>query len=147
MSVLESIRKWLDTFPGNDCFQSLKVDYISTEPGNSSIAPSGLMEISRKPDILGNIIVENQYNFALFYVFEKATDDDKGATQNAEWLIDFQNWIQEQNILGLTPVFGDESELEEIKAQNGTIYDSDDEGTAMYLVQLSVTYIKKYEVN
>lgn len=147
MSVLNKIRKWLDTFPGNKYLHSLQVDYFSTEPGSSSIAPSGLMEIARREDILGNIVVENQYNFGLYYVFEKATDDDEGSTRNAEWLIELQQWIQEQSILGLTPKFGDEPETEQIKAQNGSIYGADEEGTAVYMVQLSVNYIKYYEVN
>lgn len=147
MSVLNTIRKWLDTFPGNKCLQSLQVDYVSTKPGSSGIISSGLMEINRKKDVLGNIIVENQYNFGLYYVFEKATDDDEGATRNAEWLIDLQQWIQEQSILGLAPTFGDESETEQIKAQNGSIYATDEEGTAMYMVQLSINYTKIYEVN
>lgn len=147
MSALRKIREWLTTFPGNNRLESLQVDYVPAEPGSGSIAPSGLIEISRNEDILGNITVENQYNFGLYYVFAKSTDDDEGSTQNADWVMDLQGWVQEQSIIGAAPKFGDEPAVERIQAQNGSIYGADEEGTAIYMVQLSVNFIKKYEVN
>ena len=144
MSALKKIREWLQTFPGNDRLKSVQVDYVPAEPGSGSIAPSGLVEISRNEDILGNITVENQYNFGLYYVFAKSTDDDEGSTQNADWLMDLQEWVQEQSILGKAPKFGDEPAAERIQAQNGSIYGADEEGTAIYMVQLSVNFIKNY---
>ena len=147
MSALKKIREWLDTFPVNDQLASLQVDYVPAEPGSGSIAPSGLVEISRSEDILGNITVENQYNFGLYYVFAKSTEDDEGSTQNADWLMALQEWVQEQSITGAGPRFGDEPAAEQIQAQNGSIYGADEEGTAIYMVQLSVNFIKKYEVN
>lgn len=144
MSAITKIRKWLQTFPGNDRLESLQVDYVSAEPGSGSIAPSGLIEISRIEDILGNITVENQYNFGLYYVFAKSTDDDEGSTQNADWMMDLQEWVQEQSITGAAPKFGDEPAAERIKAQNGSIYGANEEGTAIYMVQLSINFIKKY---
>lgn len=142
MSALKKIRDWLETFPGNERLESLRVDYVSADPGSGSIAPSGLVEISRIEDILGNITVENQYNFGLYYVLAKATDDDEGSTQNADWLMDLQEWVQEQSITGAAPKFGDEPAAERILAQNGSIYGADEEGTAIYMVQLSVNFIK-----
>lgn len=147
MSALEKIRKWLATFPGIARLQSLQVDYFSAEPANGSIAPSGLTEVSRTEDILGNITVENQYNFGLYFVFAKALEDDEGATENADWIMELQEWVQEQSILGKAPTFGDEPKAEQIKAQNGSIFGVTPEGTAEYMVQLSVNFIKKYEVN
>ena len=146
MTALEKIRKWLSTFPGNDRLRSLRVDYFSADPDNGNISPSGLVEISRTEDILGNVIVRNQYNFALYYVLTKAPGDDEGATENADWLMEFQEWIQKQSILGLAPTFGDEPKTEQITAQNGTIYGADEGGTANYMVQLSATFKKYYEI-
>lgn len=146
MSALTKIKEWLATFPGNSRLESLQVDYIPAEPGNGSIAPSGLVEISRKPDILGNITVENQYNFGLYYVLAKSTDDDEGSTENADWLMDLQEWVQEQSLTGKAPKFGDDPLTEQIQAQNGSIFGANEEGTAIYMAQLSVNFIKKYEV-
>ena len=147
MSALDKVRRWLAAFPGNKRLRSLQVDYYTDEPGNGSIAPAGLVEISRSVDIIGNTQVNNQYNFALYYTFTKETTEDEGAQENAEWLLELQEWIQEQSILGLAPVFGDEPAVETIKAQNGSIYDATEEGVATYSVQLSVEFIKNYEVN
>ena len=144
MSALKKIREWLEAFPGNDQLASLQVDYVPAEPGSGSIAPSGLVEISRTEDICGNVTVENQYNFGLYYVFAKPTEDDEGSTQNADWVMDLQEWVQEQSVLGKAPKFGDEPATEQIQAQNGSIYGADEEGTAIYMVQLSVNFKKKY---
>ena len=145
MSDLEKIRQWVSTYPGSDQMRDLKVDYFSQNPDNGSIDPSGLIEVSRSEDILGNITVENQYNFGLYYVFAKSTQDDDGATENADWLMDLQEWIQEQSVLNKAPRFGDEPLEERIQAQNGSVYGADEEGTAIYMVQLSINFIKNYK--
>ena len=144
MSDLERIRQWVSTYPGIDRVSGIKVDYLSHNPDNSSIDPSGVVEVSRKEDILGNVTVENQYNFALYFVFPKDPGDDQGATDNAEWLMDFQRWVQEQSSQRQTPIFGDEPQNESARAQNGALYAADEEGTAIYLVQLSFDFAKYY---
>lgn len=146
MTDLEKIRNWIYTYPGINAALDLQVDYYSNAPENSSIAPSGLQELSRKEDILGNVIVENQYNFALYFVFPKTPGDDISATKNAEWLLNFQCWAQEQSIRRLVPTFGDEPKKETIKAQNGEIVDADPDGIGVYMVLLSINFIKQYEV-
>ncbi len=147
MSALTTIREWLKSFPGNARIGSMQVDYVAADPGSASIAPSGLLEVSRKEDLLGNITVENQYNFGLYYTFAKATDDAEGDVLNADWLADLQEWVQEQSILKKAPTFGDDPASEQIRAQNGAIYSATEEGVAIYMVQLSVNFIRKYEVN
>lgn len=146
MTDLEKVRNWLANYPGIIPMKGLKVDYVSPNPNNGSIDPSGLIEVSRVTDITGGVTVENQYNFALCFVLLKSPDDDKGATDNAALLMDFQRWVQDQSIRRLAPVFGDDPDLEEVKAQNGALYAADEEGTAIYMVQLSINFIKYYEV-
>ena len=146
MNDLEKVRNWLATYNGKIPVQELRVDYFTPNPDNGSIDPSGLVEISRSEDILGNVTVENQYNFALYFVLLKSSGDDDSAADNASMLMDFQDWVQEQSIRRLVPVFGDEPRKETVKAQNGALYAADEEGTAIYTVQLSVNFIKHYEV-
>lgn len=146
MTDLQKIRDWIATYPGMDRLQSLWVDYYGPDPDRGNLAPSGLVEISRKEDILGNVTVENQYNFGLYIALTKAPGDDDGSTKNAELVMDFQNWVQEQSIRHLAPTFGDEPQRETIKAQNGAIIAADNEGTAVYIVQLSFNFTKKIEV-
>lgn len=146
MTPLEKIREWLATYPGFNILGEFQVDYTDQIPANGGVFPSGLMEVSRKTDITGNVTVENQYNFGLYYVFSKAPGDDTGATYNADWIMDFQEWAQEQSIIGAAPVFGDIPKDERILAQNGVLYEATDEGLATYMVQLSVRFYKKIEV-
>lgn len=147
MSDLERIRVWIATYPEMSRLQQTWIDYYSQQPDTGSIAPAGLVEISREENILGNVAVENQYNFGLYYVMSKATGDDTGAATNAEWILGLQQWVQEQSIQHLAPVFGDEPKTERILAQNGALYATDAEGTATYVVQLTVNFKKYYEVN
>ena len=146
MSDLEKLRAWIQSYPDFDILGSFQCDFTDQIPGNGGIFPSGLVEISRTEDILGNVTVQNQYNFGLYYVFEKSPGDDAGATVNAEWIMDFQRWVQRQSVLRLAPAFGDEPDTERIQAQNGVLYASDEEGTATYMVQISINFKKIYEV-
>ena len=145
MSAIDKIRDWLATFPDYHKLSDFNVDYTDKIPNNGGIFPSGLVEISRSADIMGNVTVENQYNFGLYYVFAKAPGDDVGAAINADWVMDFQSWVQEQSIRRLAPTFGDDPDTERIQAQNGVLYAADEEGTATYMVQLSVTFTKFYK--
>lgn len=146
MTALETIRDWIKTFPQFDALTTFSVDYTSAEPANGGLMPSGLVEVSKKTDIFGNTTVTNQYNFTLYFVFFKAPGDDSGAEENAQWLMDFQDWVQTQSATGAAPRFGDDARQENIKAQNGMLLEADNEGTAVYSVNLSVQFIKKYEV-
>lgn len=146
MSALNKVREWLKTFPGIDRLQQLQVDYYDAQPDNGSIDPSGAQIISKREDILGNVTLEKQYNFGLYFSLEKSPGDDTGATDNAAWVMELQDWINDQSALRLAPTFGDEPRTEEIRAQNGGVQAASKEGVAIYMVQLSINFIKKYEV-
>lgn len=146
MNALEIVIAWLSTYPGHDILNKFHIDYTDKIPANGGVFPSGMVEVSRTTDIVGNVTVENQYNFGLYYIFDKAPNDDVGATINADWLMDFQEWIQEQSATGDAPAFGDVPHDEHISAQNGVLYDATDEGLATYMVQLSVRFKKVFEV-
>jgi len=144
MNALEKIREWVKTYPGFGILNDFQIDYTDQVPNTAGMFPDGLVEVSRRRDINGNVTVVNQYNFAIHYLFEKAPGDDEGAKINADWVSEFQEWVQTQSVMGLAPVFGDRPRREVIKAQNGALYETDREGTALYVVQLSVQFVKKY---
>ena len=143
MTALEKLKAWLATYPQFNVLDAFNVDYTDAIPANGGIFPTGLIEEARQTDILGGVTLHNRYNFGLYYVFEKASGDDVGAQANAEWVADFQSWVQEQSAKGLAPAFGDEPRKEVITAQDGVLYDAG-EGLATYMVQLTITFIKKY---
>lgn len=146
MNPLKKLREWLATYQGFDILAQFQVDYTNQIPANGGVFPSGLVEIQRRKDIFGNVTISDQYNFGLYYVFEKAPNDDVGATLNADWIMDFQTWVQEQSAAGTAPVFGDVPRDERITAQNGVLYEATNEGLATYMVQLSIQFTKKIEV-
>lgn len=147
MTDLEKIRNWLLTCPETERLQSFRVDYLTRDPENGSIRPSGLTEISRVEDLLGNATVENQLSFGLYYVLRKTDEDDAGTQDNAQWVLSLQQWVQSQSIQHLAPTFGDEPNKERMIAQNGVLYAENENGTATYLVQLTANFTKYYEVN
>lgn len=143
-TALEKMRDFIATFPEWDVLSQLTIDYTDKVPDCAGLFPNGLVEVSRNYDILGNASVTNQYNFALYTVMEKAPNEDEGATDNAEWTLAFQQWVQAMSTTHRAPTFGDEPLAERMTAQNGAIYSADDEGTAVYVIQLSVTFVKNY---
>lgn len=143
-TILETIKTWLGTYSGFDILSQFQVDYTDQIPNNAGIFPSGLVELSRKEDILGNITVTNQINFGIYCVFNKSTNDDTGATYNQEWIADFQNWVQGQSVTRQIPQLGDNPRAEVAIASNGVLYDATEEGLGTYMVQLSFQYEKRY---
>lgn len=104
-----------------------------------------MQEIERRTYITGAVCVTNQSNFGLYFTFAKSAGDDEGAKINADWVNDFQHWVQEQSAHGLAPNFGDAEEPVIARAQNGVLYEAEAEGTATYMVVLSLRYTKTYE--
>ena len=142
---LEKMRAFIARYPHGDALENLQIDYTDKVPNCGGLFPSGLVEVRRRTDLLGNVTAENQLNFALYAMMAKAPGDDAGATVNAEWGAGLQEWVQEQSAIGNAPTFGDEPHTERITAQNGAIYSADDEGWAVYAIQISAAYTKRFE--
>lgn len=140
MTALDTMKEFVQSFPEYDVLSKLEIDYTDKVPCSGGLFPNGLVEVSRRKDLLGNVTVRNQYNFALYTVLEKYED----ATDNAEWQMAFQEWVQAQSAMGLAPAFGDEPRTEIITAQNGALYSADEEGTAIYAIQINVQFTKNY---
>lgn len=141
MTDLEKLKTWLETYEGFP--EGYSIDFTSNIPSNAGIFPSGMIELSRSRDILGNVTVRNQYNFGIYWVFTKSPYDDEGSAFNAEFVMDFQKWVQMQSARGLAPSFGDIPRKETIQASNGSLYAADEEGTGTYMVQLAITFYKE----
>ena len=146
MTDLKRIKSWLHTYPGTDRLLSLQVDYLPMDPENGSIHPSGLTELFRTEDVQGNITVENQLEFGLYFVLANPEGDNAGAEANAQWVLGLQKWVQQQSIQHLAPVLGDDPKKERMTAQDGVLYATNEDGTATYLVKLSAKFTKYYEV-
>lgn len=140
-TALETMREFVGSFPDSDLLARFDIDYTDKLPNSGGLFPSGLVEVSRRTDLLGNVEVRNQLNFALYTTLEKYED----GTDNAEWQLAFQEWVQAQSARGLAPTFGDDPRAESVSAQNGQLYSADAEGTALYVIQLNAVYVKRFE--
>ncbi len=146
MSDLDKLKEWIKTYPGYDQLGEMRVDYTDQLPGCFGVFPAGLVEVSRKENLWGEVTVQNQYNFALYLVLPKAPGDDVGAQINADWVMDFQHWVQAQSVTNKAPTFGNvDTSRETMSAQNGALYDADEGGLAMYMVSLQAAFKMHYE--
>lgn len=145
MTKLEKIRQIIQEFPGYDILKEFRVDYTDQVPANAGIFPAGLVELERRTDILGSTEVTNQLNFALYVVLNKADGDDELATINADWIMDFSEYIQERSIRKDYEPFGDDIQKETITATDGHLYQATDEGLGIYAVEIAVQYMRKFD--
>lgn len=139
MSSLEKLRTWIAGFFGTE---RLWIDQFSPCPGNGSIAPLGMTQLSRQEDILGTVTVSNRWDLKIYFVLPKAREEDGAATDNARQIMEFQQWVQSQSIRGAAPVLGDVPEEERFVAQQGKLEEVKGEGTAVYSVKLSAFFTK-----
>ena len=75
MTDLERLQAWLETYPRAGELTSYQVDYTDQLPGCFGVFPAGMVEVERTENLLGQVTVQNQYNFALYVVFAKAPGD------------------------------------------------------------------------
>ena len=135
--MLEELTQWLQTFPKWEGV--VQIDYADNVPGNIGLFPRGITELSSREDVLGN----RKSRFSCAFVLRRAAG---GRGENAQWLLDFQNWIMEQDRLGLAPKFGDEPQTQRIRAFEGRLDAHKQVSCAFYTVQLTVEFTKFFEV-
>ena len=135
--MLDRMRTWLQTFPRWE--GTLQLDYADGVPGNCGLFPRGITELSRREDVLGN----TKIRYGCAFVLRKTA---AAGEENARWLLEFQNWIAEQDRQGLAPQFGDEPKSERLRAYEGRLEKHAQTGSALYTVQLSAEFTKLYEV-
>jgi len=132
MTALEKLQKWLKTYPAWE--DTLLVDFTEATPGNAGLFPKGLEEIGRREDVLGNLQIVCRYRFDLY----RRT----AGRNNAQWLLDFQDWVQQQSADGQAPYFGDVPGEERLRAEKGTLKEGGQEVT--YLVTLTAEFVRAY---
>lgn len=138
MTDLEKMQQWLQSYPGWE--ENLAVNFVEAEPGNTGLFPTGPEEVSRQQDVLGNLKITCRYRFTLYRRTAGRTD----SAYNAQWLLDFQHWVQQQSAAGLAPCFGDVPEQERIYAKGGALQKAS--LTGVYAVTLVADFMKVYEV-
>ena len=133
--MLEKMIKWLQTFPAWE--DSIQIDSVDARPGSTGLYPKGLKEISRREDVLGNLRIRYRLDVLLRKNAGKSEE-------NAKWLLEFQEWVLEQNRLGLAPQFGDDPKTQRLQVSEGQLQSLAQVGSALYTVKLWVEFTKIY---
>lgn len=139
MAALEKLVQWLKTFPLWE-ENALHIDYTGAVPGSSGLYPQGVEEVQRREDVLGNVTVKNRLHVTLYRVTHGQQDN----RENSAWLLQFQQWVQQQSALGLAPFFGDDPKQEKIRAEQGKLKSASQTGTGKYAVAITAEYVKFY---
>lgn len=139
MTALETMKNWLTTFPLWNS-EELYIDYTDGIPEHCGLYCRGLETVSRKEDILGGGETVNRLRFELHRIGDYGPENG----ENARWLLQFQEWIAQQSMSGLAPVFGDIPNRERIWAEKGRLADAKQTGTARYTVSVTVEFIKLF---
>lgn len=137
--MVQTMAKWIEIFPG---WQGAPVQLgkLCQQTGSIGLFTGGIQVLEEKRDILGSRKEYCRHSFVLR--FNAPAFDRDGFTI----LVDFQHWVQQQNALGLAPRLGDIPEQCRIRASKGKQERTDGAGAATYSVELTVDYIKLYEV-
>ena len=133
--MLDTMQQWLQTFPLWE--GTLTLDYADGVPGNAGLYPKGLTELSRREDVAGNVAIRYSWAFTLRRAAARSGE-------NARWLLELQNWVAEQDRLGLAPQFGDEPKTERLRAFEGKLDSHTQAGSALYTVMLTAEFTKLY---
>ena len=140
MTLLTKIRNWLLTFPLWNAEWTLYTDYTDGMPGNGGLYPSGAQELGRVEDVAGNVTVRCRYRFCLYRVA-----DQQDMQENANWLLAFQQWVQQQSATGAAPRLGDDPKRERIWAEKGKLLQVNQAGTGKYAVSLIADFVKQFK--
>ncbi len=129
-TAFKKLKAWLATYPRwEDC------------PANFCLLPKSVEETSRQADVLGNNLVGYRYAVTLYWQMAGQGDEEEDACR----LLDFQNWVREQSVLGLAPELGDMPALERIRAEKGGF--TPGAQIVTYTVSLVADFVKAYDVN
>ena len=134
MDILEKMKSWLATCPVLEMGQ-ICVDHLPAEPGCVGLYQKGLQEVRSWEDLLGNVMVHCRYRFLLRCM----------VLEDSAWLPEFQQWVQQQSALHLTPVFGDVPAEERLQAADGKLFERSQPGTRVCEIALVADFIKIYE--
>lgn len=139
MDILEMLRNWLVTFPKWDVGGLMYIDFTDGVPGSTALYPQGMEELRRVTDVTGGVTAHCRWTFVLYRMTEQ---QDNAA--DAAWLLELQQWIQQQSATGQAPIFGDEPGRERLYARKGRLQKANTAGTVSYSVELSAEFIKHY---
>lgn len=126
--TLNQVADWIKTFPQwGDA--PLSVDLTPPTPGSCGLFPIGEEEVSRREDVVGNVVRRYKQEFLLRRVALRGE-------QAAAWLIAFGRWVRNTQ----PPALGQDCLA---KALRGRLLTSVHTGIATYEIKISMEYTEE----
>lgn len=125
---MENIINWLKGFP--QWQDALYVDHLEHTPGSCGLFPQGVQVLGRKTDILGGERLHLRSSYQLRRVTTPGMD-------NAQWLLQLQKWVLEQNRSGSAPSLGENTRW---SVENGKLTPGKQPDTGIYTLELMAQY-------
>lgn len=136
MDILETVRRWVMTFPGWEQLPLPRIDGLGAVPGDGGLFPKGLEQLGRMEDVLGNVKRFCRYTVTLQMVRHAPDGADAAA------LLEFQNWVADQSEAGLAPTLGEDTRW---RAESGRLEGNKGVGTGVYTVNLMAEFTEIYQ--
>ncbi|HCA29832.1 MAG TPA: hypothetical protein DEP23_09820 [Ruminococcaceae bacterium] len=139
MNVIKSVQAWLEGFTGLEfkSFQEILTDFTEELPSSYALAPAGNSKVTE--DIMGNRTYQNSY---ILYAREPAGNEVDRA-ENYDFLEALNDWIEEQDDKRNYPQLPDSRKVESITVSNIMMFGVDDNGSAVYQIQMQLIYTKR----
>lgn len=131
--MIQVLKDWLRTFP-----QWPQAPFLtdSTQPDTVGLFPRGVEVVSRRRDVLGRQVLSCRLTLELGRVCSR----DEAA---AQWLLQLQDWVLEQQARGLAPRLGEDPQG--ICLEKGKLQALRGQGAALYTASLTAEFTKIYE--
>lgn len=136
MEMLEKLRQFLLGFSGWD--EAPSADYGEDGPGQTGLFPGSWEAVTRRKDLAGNTQTEYLARFTLRRRLQPGQD-------GAQWLLDFEKWLQARETAGAIPQFGDVPAAEKLRIHKGEFKQIPRLGAGLCTVTLIAEFVKNFK--
>lgn len=140
MTIAEGLIAFLWTFTdeNGNSINDIFMDIVQGNPYALAVSPSSENVIKRY--LNGDEVKE-----ANFQIYLNAyTQENYDRIQNTQLIDKMKEWINRQNKMKVFPEIGENKTCRKIEANNGMIYDTNQNGEGLYLLQVKITYYEKW---
>lgn len=137
-SIVECVAAYLHQCPYMDNTRQVNIDRYDPSCGYS-VSPVGQTVATRYMD--GSQVIESDF---VLYLTDAANDDGE-RIENSAFLERVFAWIEEQSRRRNLPDLGTGRTARRLTAANGMLFETMQDGTAVYQLQIKLTYFQKGE--
>ena len=140
MTIAEGLIAFLWTFTdeNGNSINDIFMDIVQGNPYALAVSPSSENVIKRY--LNGDEVKE-----ANFQIYLNAyTQENYDRVQNTQFVDKMKEWINRQSKRNVFPEIGENKTCRKIEASNAMIYDTNQNGEGLYLLQVKIRYYEKW---